>query len=187
MRPVDRRVDKNERLQAAMSVLASQSMAWEAPVRVEQALASRIDAVRRRRQRMYLVFGALAASLVLALWIAASQKTVVRPTPVAATIPKIAAQPVFAAAMPVVRKPVRRHVRRVAASEQPFIAIPYTPPLEAYERADVMRVDLPVAALIAAGLPMGMADPAGRARADLLVGQDGRARAVRLIAISYPN
>jgi hypothetical protein len=34
------------------------------------------------------------------------------------------------------------------------------------------------------GLPINMADPAALARADVLVGQDGRARAIRLVTSS---
>lgn len=68
--------------------------------------------------------------------------------------------------------------------EQPFIAIPYTAPLSPYERTDIVRMDLPVSALIAAGIPLKVSDQGARARADLVVSEDGRARAVRLISIS---
>ena len=74
-----------------------------------------------------------------------------------------------------------------APSEQPFVAIPYSLPLEPWERAEVRRVDMPVSALIAAGFPMSMMDPGAHAQADVLVGQDGRARAIRLVSISRVN
>jgi hypothetical protein len=48
----------------------------------------------------------------------------------------------------------------------------------------VLHLDVPIAALIAVGYPTGMMDPAALARADVLVGQDGRARAIRLISVS---
>jgi hypothetical protein len=69
-------------------------------------------------------------------------------------------------------------------SERPFVPIPYVTPLGAYERAEIVRMEVPVAALIAAGLPMRTTDPGARAEADVVVGQDGRARAVRLISVS---
>ncbi len=97
------------------------------------------------------------------------------------------AAPVLAAVEATVVKHRSHPAKPAPLPQQPFIAIPYTLPLEPYERADVMRMDVPVAALIAAGLPMHMADPAALARADVLVGQDGRARAVRLISISTSN
>src|SRR5689334_7700640 len=72
----------------------------------------------------------------------------------------------------------------VEESEQPFVPIPYVAPLGAYERAEIVRMQMPVAALIAAGLPMRTRDPGASAEADVVVGQDGRARAVRLISVS---
>jgi len=60
-------------------------------------------------------------------------------------------------------------------------------PLAPNERADVVRMDVPVAALIAAGLPMRVQDMSANASADVLVGEDGRARAVRLISVADSN
>ncbi len=56
-----------------------------------------------------------------------------------------------------------------------------------YERVEVVRMKLPVAALIAAGFRMQTADLGAQAEADVIVGQDGRPRAVRLISISSFN
>jgi hypothetical protein len=67
------------------------------------------------------------------------------------------------------------------AQEQPFVAIPYVAPLAPYERAEVVRMQLPVSALMAAGLRVGAVDPGAQVMADVLVGQDGRARALRLV------
>ena len=64
-------------------------------------------------------------------------------------------------------------------AEQPFVEIPYVAPLAPYERASVVRMDVPVAALIAAGFE-SHGEPDGAVRADVLVGQDGRAHAIRL-------
>lgn len=68
------------------------------------------------------------------------------------------------------------------AEERPFVAIPYVVPLAPYERASVMRMDVPVAALVAAGFEVHGAEPGGTVSADVLVGQDGRMHAVRLIS-----
>jgi hypothetical protein len=70
----------------------------------------------------------------------------------------------------------------VTRADAPFLEIPYTAPLAPYERASVMRMDVPVAALIAAGFEVHGPEPGGTVRADVLVGQDGRARAFRLIS-----
>ena len=67
------------------------------------------------------------------------------------------------------------------ASQPPFIAIPYVAPPAPYERTRVMRMDVPVAALIAAGLEAHITASSGSVRADVLLGQDGRPLAIRLV------
>jgi hypothetical protein len=66
-----------------------------------------------------------------------------------------------------------------AADNEPFIAIPYTVPLAPDEHPLIARMQIPVAALIAAGIPVD-ADPTAKVDADVLVGEDGRVRAVRI-------
>ena len=51
-------------------------------------------------------------------------------------------------------------------------------------RASVVRMELPVAALISAGFPIQTANTGAQAEADVVIGEDGRARAVRLISVS---
>lgn len=67
------------------------------------------------------------------------------------------------------------------AADEPFIEIPYIAPLAPYERTEIRRMDVPVAALIAAGFEVHAADTGAALRADVLFGQDGRAHAIRLI------
>jgi hypothetical protein len=71
-------------------------------------------------------------------------------------------------------------VRQASDDNQPFMTIPYTVPLSPEERATVVRMEVPVAALIAAGFSVATSDPGGVVDADVLVSQDGRARAIRL-------
>jgi hypothetical protein len=70
-----------------------------------------------------------------------------------------------------------------AIADQPFVALPYVVQASQNERTEVVRVNVPVAELIAVGIPVE-GYPGGQAEADVLVGQDGRARAVRLLAIT---
>jgi hypothetical protein len=65
--------------------------------------------------------------------------------------------------------------------ERAFVAIPYTVPLAPYERAEILRTELPVTALIAAGFDVRATDTAATLNAEVLVGQDGRAHAIRLL------
>ena len=67
------------------------------------------------------------------------------------------------------------------ATEEPFVSIPYVVPAASYERTQVIRTEVPVAALRSAGLTVQLLDVGASVRADVLVGQDGRALAVRLI------
>jgi len=66
-------------------------------------------------------------------------------------------------------------------SDQPFIEIPYTVPLAPEERTTVVRMQVPVSALIAIGFDMSDYDPGATVLVDVLVSQDGRARAIRLV------
>jgi hypothetical protein len=73
------------------------------------------------------------------------------------------------------RPPPARH------DEEPFLRIPYVVNLAPYEQTTVRRMDVPVTALIAAGFEVHSVDPGGTLTMDVLVGQDGRAFALRPI------
>jgi hypothetical protein len=68
-----------------------------------------------------------------------------------------------------------------------FITIPYTVPLAPEEPAAVWHTRIPVSALIAVGFKVESVDPSVTVEADVLVSQDGRARAIRPVSISITN
>jgi len=68
--------------------------------------------------------------------------------------------------------------------EQPFYQIPFVAPPAPYERTEILRMELPVATLTAAGFDVQPYDPAATIPADVLVGQDGRPHAFRFVNIS---
>jgi hypothetical protein len=78
------------------------------------------------------------------------------------------------------------HEHKIAVTESSyagapgFLALPYAESDVPMEHAVVVRVTIPPAEASALGVPF---DPAGRKRinADLLIGQDGMARAVRFV------
>jgi hypothetical protein len=148
------------RLDDAMGRLAAEHAECGAPFEIERAVLAEFDRVRRRRRGRAWVaaVGAIAASVTL-MWIAEN-----RPAPKPVAPPAVQAE-----------------------AEQPFVPIPYVLPPGPYERVEVVRMRMPVAQLIAAGFRMQTADLGAQAEADVLVGQDGRARAVRLISISSLN
>jgi hypothetical protein len=83
------------------------------------------------------------------------------------------------------RRPVRpaapRPQREVATD---FLALPFAPPLDASEGGHVVRVSLPRSAMQAVGLPVNEDRWYERVPADVLLGQDGVARAVRFVKFS---
>jgi hypothetical protein len=68
-----------------------------------------------------------------------------------------------------------------AEVEAPFALIPYAAPLLATERAEIVRVNLSASALATMGVPVWGADPNMRLNAELVLGENGLARAVRLV------
>jgi len=69
------------------------------------------------------------------------------------------------------------------ATRQPaaFIAIPYVAPLDPHENSNIVRMDIRVATLMSVGYKIA-ADPDAIVHADVLVGEDGRAHAVRVLS-----
>ena len=66
---------------------------------------------------------------------------------------------------------------QVQPMQEVFLRVPYVVPPAPYERTEVIRMDVPVAALISAGFKMNF-PAADSVPADVLVGQDGRPLAV---------
>jgi hypothetical protein len=163
--------------------------AFNAPVR-PTVLPRKILSVKTARRWVPVSAGAIAAGLAIAWFVAPKHVATPAPAPVKARISRPTPEVAEVHAAPVRPKPVRRRktgvqaAKPVAEPEAPFVEIPYTIPLAPYERASIMRMEMPVAALIAAGLPVRTANTDGRAQADVVVGEDGRAHAVRVISIS---
>ena len=156
----------NERLSSAMRHLATECADAQLPAEMEAALLGEFERERRRKRRSPIVIatGAIAAS-VLAF--------------VALEHPPFAKHAAPVAPVGVELAPV--------AQEAPFVPIPYLAPPAPYERIEVVRMQVPVAALIAAGVPVRTADLGARVEAEVMIGQDGRARAVRLVPNSSWN
>jgi hypothetical protein len=62
----------------------------------------------------------------------------------------------------------------------PFVRIPYVAPPAPYERIEIRRMEVPVTTLLTAGLTLHGPAEEGAVRADVVLGQDGRALAIRL-------
>jgi len=92
-----------------------------------------------------------------------------------------AAVAVVAAASLMVRPSPPRAVAVVTADDAAFVPVPDVLPLDSYETGRVLRMRVPVSALLAVGYSLP-ADPTALVTADVLVGEDGRAHAVRLVS-----
>lgn len=147
----------NDRLNSAMRRLAEECALQQLPPQLETALLAEFERDRRRKRISWIAGGA-AAAFILALVSWHDPLLLKRSAP----------QP-------------------VSSDDQTFVPIPYVAPPAPYERIEVVRMEIPVAALIAAGLFVRTADLGGRVEADVMVGQDGRARAVRLVPNSSLN
>lgn len=70
-------------------------------------------------------------------------------------------------------------------NDAPFMQIPYVAPPAPYERTEILRMDVQVAALTTAGFDVHMPDPGASVPAEVLVGQDGRPYAIRFLPSSF--
>jgi hypothetical protein len=68
---------------------------------------------------------------------------------------------------------------------QGFVALPTAATLPALERGEIVRMEIPAAALPAYGIDMPLGVGRTPVQADVLVGQDGLPRAIRLVTDEY--
>ncbi len=167
--------------------LAECDRARNAPPRVEAALlrefAKQAAPHRAGHWRWWLAAAAVICAVVFA--------TLPRPEvslEISAVYPSAPAPKVAVAAMPAARRAVRRGPQRVASVPAEAVTefIPVVPGavLEAGESGRVVRVQLPRTALGAFGFPVNEERIAERISADVLLGDDGSARAVRFVRVS---
>jgi len=160
------------------------------PGDLEFALLAEFERTRAARRRYFkpaAAMGAIAAALAAFAVLHAPRRPArlqtAAPMKLAAVKPLVAVMP---APKPVPKSVRRRPVPKPSDDPGPFVAIPYIVPLDPRERVTVMRVEMPVAALMAVGLTTAAPDPSASARADVVVGEDGRIHAIRLVSFSSP-
>jgi len=193
-----RRLANEQSLSAVVAAVVMNDRQRFAPAAVEQMLLVefRKQHAGPKRQRTWwrAAVGAIAAALMVAAVVGLrrtpEQHAVqMRPHEVRATPP---ASPVIA---PAVRAAPKVHVRAsqrkapgksttepVVAQREvmtDFIPIVYDP--EPIERGQIVRIRLPRAALATFGIPVNEEHAEEAIRADVLLGEDGLARAVRFV------
>lgn len=193
-------VDRLAGLREAMAEL-------EAPDRVKPAVLDAFRSARSRRRVQVLRWvSALAAGLALAAvlyWVNRRPiETAAVVTPKAAPkakTPEAAVEqqpPAQLQSVTTARKQARRPKPKPALRSAPvapaplqevateFFALPYAPPIDVNDEAQVIRVRLPRSAMRTVGLPVNEDRWFERVPADVLLGQDGIARAVRFVKVA---
>ena len=191
----------NERRLSEMAAACRARDEWRAvPLAVERALLTafqdRRQALRRRRSAWIAsaAAGAIAAALFIAAFVALPRPQSPRPVAVQPATPAAKRQiiaPVYRqlekprrrALHAANRKPVQPRTAEAASGNREivtdFIPVVYDP--DPIERGSVVRVRLPRAALVAFGFPVNELRAEEPIKADVLLGEDGLARAVRFV------
>jgi hypothetical protein len=154
-------MNENLELLEALRALAADGPR-EAPRHVEEQLKTQFRRHSRRRNLAAwtpALSVAVAAGIALLLWIESARP---KPAPIPAAV--------AASVAPALEE----------EADASFYPLPEAEALPALENAMVVRVHLPVSSLQLMGVPVGEERADASVEADLLLGQDGLARAVRL-------
>ena len=154
--------EENRELVEGLRALASQGPG-QAPPQVEERLKWEFRRVNRRRNLTTWVpatSAAAAAGMALLLWMHGHQT---KPALAPAVVAAHAAAPAE------------------EGTDAGFYPLPEAETLPVVENAMVVRVKLPLSSLRLMGVPVGEDSADASVQADLLLGEDGLARVVRLI------
>lgn len=180
---------KEDRVLQALRALAENDRERDAPPEVETRVLGAFHSRRRCGRRWWAAIAAIAAALVIALLLWPSR----RPKPAVSAVPPIARMPAAARPAPVAVAPAniartpRKLARIVAAVPQPQPRevvtdfFPLMNPAPSFERGQILRVQLPAAAMQTVGLPVREEHLGDLIQADVLVGEEGMPRAIRFV------
>jgi hypothetical protein len=153
--------ENNQELLEGLRALAAEGPR-EAPLHIEEQLKAQFRRHNRRRHLAVWIPAfsiATAAGIALLLWVHEKPK----PAPAPAVVAALAVAPVAE-----------------EDADSGFYPLPEAEALPAVENAMVVRVQLPVSSLQLMGVPVSEERADASVQAELLLGQDGLARAVRL-------
>jgi hypothetical protein len=195
-----------ETLTSSLKLLAEEMESQNAPPEIEQKLRETFRAskvvtpVWRRRYTGYWVAAGIAAVLLIAVSVIALRSRTDQPDRIK-TAEHSVPLPVKEEPRPVIEtpkkeevvaeRPRRRTVRRPANSEvanhvnreiaTDFMPLGYLNPATLQEGGQIIRVEVPRSTLVNFGLPVNMDRYNERVKADVLLGVDGMARAIRFV------
>ena len=181
---------EEERIRGLLAAAAGAD-GLSAPPRVENALVAEL---RRRNRRSVLLrvsaAGAVAAAVLIGLWLARPVVPTALPAPVVArhvepTAPAIAPPdpaPEKLAAAPAPRRPRATPRRAETADDGEFIPVGAWQAFEPMERGAIVRVRLPKSSLPGFGIAVSADRWNESLPADVVLGEDGSMRAIRLVS-----
>lgn len=170
-----------DRVLEALRALAVSDGERGAPPAMEARLLREFRTRRANHKWRWAGIAAIAAGVVLVVSLSMNHvmKPVVSVQPPVVTVPPPAATAVEAAA-PAAHKVVRKMARPAAREvvTEFFPLIDSAPP---FERGQMLRVQLPAAAMRSVGLPVREDHLSDPIQADVLVGEEGMPRAIRFV------
>jgi hypothetical protein len=201
-----RRFD-DETLTSSLKLLAEEMESLNAPPEIEQKLreafrASAVTPAPYRNSRYW--FMAVAAMILIAIGVIALRSRTEPAKPMRAETteqPRLKEQPIVdeprvdqpppKQPQPIAQKPRRRAVRPARNSEvanhvnreiaTDFMPLGYLNPATLQDGGQIIRVELPRSTLVNFGVPVNMDRYNERVKADVLLGVDGLARAIRFV------
>lgn len=170
----------DDQLGRALRALADQDAGCQAPARAEARL---LGALRTRRRKSAAWRAGLAAAVVITAIVVAAEWRWTRPSPVlppanvsvAVQEPKPELAPV-----PVPRRAARTEPARAKEIATDFFPLMDAPP--PFERGELVRVTLPASSMRVVGLPVREERLLDPVQADVLIGEEGMARAIRFVS-----
>jgi hypothetical protein len=191
------RLAEAERLAGLVQTASAEGRRVVAPERLEQNLlgafrrehASRrnIEVHRRLGWRMALGWAGAGAAVALLSFVLLHRAPDRRPSPMVragAETPAVATPPTSqVATVAVARTPVNSARVRMQQAEytSEFVPVPYSGEMAPGDSAVIVRVQVPRTALAELGYPIDELQSNSVVQADLLVGEDGWPRAVRIV------
>jgi hypothetical protein len=167
----------------ALRALAEQDREREAPEEVEGRLLAAFKRRRARKKVRMVALATLAVAAAMTLFFARTQP---QPKQIAPVL--VSQQPIVVAAAPATMpvpvpkatpkaRPVKRQPQEVVTQFFPLLDV--APP---FESGELLRVTVPASTMRTVGLPVNEDHLTDRVYADVLVGQEGLARAIRFVS-----
>ncbi len=184
-------MNSEDRVVTALRALAEQDSGLEAPAHIEMRLLREFRKRRAQKRLRTIALASLAAAAGLMIVFLAGSRE--QPEPVPARHPAQPSQFVAAedpqAEIPVdpVRKTAKKllPVTELVRTQPREVVTDFFPLLDApppFERGELLRVVVPASTMRRVGLPVSPDRMGDQVYADVLVGQEGLARAIRFVS-----